>query len=353
MSPQIPTQQKALLLPGKAEPFVVGTVEVPRPGPGEVLVRAEAVALNPVDWMIQETGLFVSKWPAILGWEAAGVVVEVGEGVESPAIGDKVLHPGGLEEKAATYKEYNIITSDLLAKIPSNLTFDQAASIPLTLDTAALGLYAKPGVRGGADLIPPWAPGGRGKYAGQPIFVFGGASSVGQFAIQFAKLSGFSPIITTASLKNTEYLKSLGATHVIDRKLPPSSIIASAKEITNHPIRIIYDAISDEDTQNTGYDLLPADGTIVLVRHIMIPEAKQTPGKRIADIFANPILPDRRQISADLYANVTSLFASGELKPNHVEVLPGGLAGIPAGLERLKKESISALKLIVHPQETA
>ncbi len=75
----------------------------------------------------------------------------------------------------------------------------------------AVGLYQK--APGGLDLTPPWAPGGKGKYSGKSIVVLGGASIVGQGAIQWARLSGFSPIVATASLSNETFLKSIGATH--------------------------------------------------------------------------------------------------------------------------------------------
>ena len=69
-----------------------------------------------------------------------------------------------------------------LCQVPSNITIDQAAAIPLVLDTAALGLYAhRDGVRGGAGLTPPWEPAGRDKYRNQPIIVFAGSTGVGQF----------------------------------------------------------------------------------------------------------------------------------------------------------------------------
>jgi hypothetical protein len=66
-------------------------------------------------------------------------------------------------------------------QIPDNLSFDQASTIPLGLATAAIGLYQKKKERGGLELVAPWVQGGRGKYAGQPIFITGGASSVGQY----------------------------------------------------------------------------------------------------------------------------------------------------------------------------
>ena len=77
--------------------------------------------------------------------------------------------------EARTFSEGNFI-----AQIPENISFDQAASIPLCLNTAAVGLYAPQGQPGGAGLTPPWEPLGKGKYAGQPILVVGGSSTVGQ-----------------------------------------------------------------------------------------------------------------------------------------------------------------------------
>lgn len=90
MSQSVPTQQKALWVPAPHADFAVGPAEVPKPGPGEILVRAEAVGLNPIDWVVQLTNFFSPEYPLILGWEAAGVVVQLGEGVDSFAVGDKV-----------------------------------------------------------------------------------------------------------------------------------------------------------------------------------------------------------------------------------------------------------------------
>lgn len=166
------------------------------------------------------------------------------------------------------------------------------------------------------------------------------------------------------------YLKALGATHILDRDAPLSSLAASVKDITREPIRIIYDAVSSSETQNAGYDLLAPEGTIVIVTGNAVEESRRTSNKRIADIYGSPFVPDRREVAVDLYKHIPELFASGELKvrsldystrfklsisllqPNHVEVIPGGLAGIPVGLEKFKNGQVHALKLTVHPQET-
>lgn len=88
MSP--PTQQKALLLQAKQGEFVVGTRPVPKPAPGEILVKNEYVALNPADWKIRELGFMIQTYPAVLGIDASGTVEAVGEGVDKFKLGDKV-----------------------------------------------------------------------------------------------------------------------------------------------------------------------------------------------------------------------------------------------------------------------
>lgn len=81
---------KALFLLEKHGEFAVRDVETYKPGPGELLVEIRATGLNPLDWKIQQVGIFVSEYPAILGTDAAGVVQEVGEGVEGFTVGDRV-----------------------------------------------------------------------------------------------------------------------------------------------------------------------------------------------------------------------------------------------------------------------
>lgn len=104
MSQSIPSKQKALVLPEPLGQFVVQEVDVLPPGAGEVLVRADAVGLNPVDWIIQKLNPFPVEYPLILGWEASGVVVQLGEGVTSLAVGDKVYVRFSLRQEAEVLK---------------------------------------------------------------------------------------------------------------------------------------------------------------------------------------------------------------------------------------------------------
>lgn len=349
----IPTEQKALFLKEKQGDYTIGPYVVDQPGPGEVLVRVESTALNPVDWKIQATGYFVNQYPAILGSDAAGVVVALGEGVTKFAVGDKIFHQGFFTNRLGTFKQYTVIPAEIAAKIPDNLTIDQAATIPLGIATGAIGLYAHGWERGGAELTPPWQTGGSGKYTGQPIVIFGGSSSVGQYTIQLARLSGFSPIITTVSPHNNDLVKALGATHTIDRRLSPSEIVAEVKKITTAPLQVVYDAISLGPTQEAAYEIVAPGGTLVLVLPSLIPKEKATPDKKVITTYGTVHAPEHKALGVSLYQNLTQLFASGDIKPNPVEILPDGLASIPEGLERMKKDLVSGKKLVAHSQETA
>lgn len=82
--------QKAFILDAKHGNFSVGTVPVPKPSHGEILVKIKTVALNPADWKIQKYGILVEKYPAILGFDIAGDVEEIGEGVNEFQKGDRV-----------------------------------------------------------------------------------------------------------------------------------------------------------------------------------------------------------------------------------------------------------------------
>jgi len=330
------------------------SVDVDKPGSGEVLVRVEASALNPVDWKIRDSGRFATEYPAILGSDPAGVVVEVGEGVTNLAVGDKVFFQGRYINRLAAFKQYTIAVAEIVAKIPDNISFQQAAAVPVGFGAALIGLYGKTAA-GGAELDAPWREGGRGKYSGSPIVVFGGSTSVGQYVIQLAKLSGFSPIITTASPHNHDLLKSLGATHAIDRSLSAKDIFTSIKGISSTPFQVVFDAFSAAQAiQNIGYDLLAPGGTLILVLPSQVDEGKITHKKHVVTAQGTVHADVARPLGIEVYGGVlTEYLQSGDLQPNHTEIVPDGLSGIPKGLERLKDNEVSARKLVARPQETS
>ncbi|KAF8588740.1 GroES-like protein [Ramaria rubella] len=342
-------QQNVLFLQAKQGAFEVASSTIPQPGSDDVLVKILATALNPVDWKIQKYDSFIDKYPAILGTDSAGTVEQVGENVKTFKKGDRVVHQGYFTNDKATFQQYTTVPAEILAKIPENISFDQAASVPLGIATAAVGFYNPPSGNG-VGLTPPWIPAGEGKYQGG-IVIFGGStlnlSSLTLVAIQLARLSGFSPIVTTASLHNADLVKSLGATHVIDRK---ADVVAEAKKILTPLPDIVYDAVS-EDTQEQAWNILASNGTLLLVQPGKEVLKNGEDGKKHISFVGNVHI--QRELGKSLYANLTGLLQSGKIKPNRVEVIPGGLGGIVSGLKRMEENKVSGVKLVVRPQETA
>lgn len=339
----------ALILPSRQAPFVVSPRETNDPGPGEILVRIRSTALNPGDAKTQKRGIYVNKFPAVLGSDGAGVVERVGEGVTRFDPGDDVFFHGAYDDNdLATFQQYSIAVVDFAAKIPDNLSYDQAATMPLGIGTAAIGLYGRVN---GLGLVAPWKHGGVGKYKGMPIIIFGGAGSVGNYAIQLARMSGFSPIITTASLKNTNYLKSIGATHVIDRYLPFSALEREVQRITTAPINLIYDTVSIRETQEAAWQLLGPQGRLVLT---LPPVVNRQPDDRRGVVLTNgnPHTEDNWETGRQLWLHLARWLEKGDIIPNHVETIPGGLKGIGAALERFERGHIDGVKLVARPQDT-
>ncbi|KAH7904144.1 chaperonin 10-like protein [Hygrophoropsis aurantiaca] len=342
------SSQSALWLTEKQGSFALGPKEIPTPGPGEILVKIHSAGLNPIDWKIAAFGFLVEDYPAVLGNEAAGTVEAVGEGVANVVEGDKVFFQGPMDNRGAAFQQYAVAPAAVASKIPPNISFDEAAALSVGIATAVIPLYSQSPV--GIGYQAPW-DGGRGKYSGQPIVVLGGASSVGQYVIQLARLSGFSPIIATASPHNSALLASLGATHVLDRNLPFSAIADEISKITAVPVGLVYSTVALPDVQQGGYDVLAPGGHIVLVSTSSI-NPREGDGKKIVGVFGSWHAPGNAAFGSAVAPELTKLLADGDIVPAAVEVVPGGLGGVVAGLERLKSDQVSAKKLVVRPWET-
>ena len=187
---------------------------VPEPGPGEVLVRNLAVAVNPVDAKIRAAGRWAGvEPPFVLGYDAAGVVAKVGPGVKDLKEGDEVYYtPEIFGNPHGTYAEYTPVPAGIVAKKPKNLSFAEAAAIPLAGGTAWEAVVRRLAVR-----------------PGETVLVLGGAGGVGSFAVQFAKAAG-AYVIATASAENLPVLKELGADLALDYRGPWAEEVLKATE---------------------------------------------------------------------------------------------------------------------------
>ncbi|KAJ7676437.1 chaperonin 10-like protein [Mycena rosella] len=322
---------------------------VPTPGPEEILVRVEAAGLNPVDARIGS--IQIPMWPdlpTVPGAEAAGVIVAIGNEVKGFKLGDRVY-----KVDVSSYQQYSLAHSTIITKLPSNITLEEGASIPVGLFTSYHAMYGQP--PHGAGLVSAMSPGGRGKYAGQPIVILGGAGATGHFALQLARLSGFSPIITTASLKHESFLKSLGATHIIDRSLPDTDVVNAVAALAP-TLSVVFDTISTKETHELGFEILKdskkyskGDKTLLEIIPIPIAEAEKE-GINVYMGWATSEWPQYNALSKEMYSSLEGLLADGTIKPMKIEIVKGGFNALEEAFKTFDK--VSGVKRVVLPQET-
>ena len=115
---------------GKGGPFMTKSTPKPVPGPDEVCIRLKAVALNPLDCKKLYMGFMIKSWPTVLGIDGAGVIDAVGENISNFKVGDEVFSLFGHESRSASFQEVAIVPEMFVAQRPSNLTYEEAASLP-------------------------------------------------------------------------------------------------------------------------------------------------------------------------------------------------------------------------------
>ena len=217
--------------------------QVPNPviKENEVLIEMHATSINPIDWKVREgylKDMMPLPFPIVLGWDAAGIVESIGKKVTAFKIGDRVFarphtSPNG------TYSEYISVPEDLVVKIPENISFEEAASIPLAGMTAWQALVNFGKIK-----------------QGDKVLIHAGAGGVGSLAIQIAKSLG-AYVATTGSSKNEDLLKSLGADIVINYEKNNFE-----NEIKDYDI--VFDTMGGKIQENS-YKVLKKGGILVSI----------------------------------------------------------------------------------------
>ena len=224
--------------------------EMPRPRPQEheVSIEVHYASVNPVDWKICEGYLksrLPHQFPLILGWDAAGVVAEVGANVRNFKVGDPVFaycRKPIIQE--GTFAEYVCFDAAHVALKPLNITFKEAASVPLAGLTAWQALFDFCHLK-----------------KNQSVLIHAGAGGVGSFAIQFAKLKN-AVVYTTCSNANYEYVKSLGADYIID--YTAQDFADAIKE----NLDIVFDTVGGE-TLKKSVSLVKQGGNLVTITEMI------------------------------------------------------------------------------------
>ena len=217
-------------------------VETPELQEGEVLVRVKAAGVNPVDAVIRKgfyKDMMPHNMPVIPGWDMAGTVEKRAHGARRFAVGEEVYaYARRPEVKWGTFAEYIAIPECYLAKKPINLTFEEAAAVPLAGLTAYQCLYDA-----GALKME------------QSVLIIGASGGVGSFALQLASAKG-AKVVAVASAKNHAYMQELGADHTIDYKT--QHIGEATKQLFPDGVDLIFDCTSGESMQQSLVALKPS-----------------------------------------------------------------------------------------------
>lgn len=287
--------------PGGPEVLQVDQLELGAPQPGDVRIRVGAIGLNRVEAMFRSGVMGVPALPSTLGYEAAGVIEAVGEGVTDRKVGDRVATLPGLSmEEYGTYADTIFYPGDRLIALPEAMSLEDAAASWMQYLTA----YALVAV---ADVQP-----------GDAVVITAASSSVGLAAIQIANLAGAVPIAVTRGAAKAQALAQLGARHVVVSD--NQDLARTVLEITEgRGARVVFDAVGGE-TLPQLVELASQRGVIIIygslagaVAPLPLPQAMlkslTVRGFAMNDMVAAAEL---RRAAIDF---VRQGFARGKLKP--------------------------------------
>jgi len=263
----------------------------------QVLVAVHVAAVNPIDWRIRKGQLkdFVAyEFPAIMGREVSGVVAQVGAAVRDFVVGDAVL--GFLQQRLmhwGGYAEYVPVEAAKLAHKPGNLSFEQAAALPVAGHTAWQGLFEVAQLK-----------------RGEVVLITGAAGGVGSLAVQLACDAG-ATVIASASPANHEFVRSLGAALVVDYQAPDFAASIAARFPTG--VDVIFAAFAGVSLQG-AQPLVHAGTRIVLLSPVATEQDLQIGPVRSQLLIARA---DGAQLE-----KIAQLAAQGRLRPQIGPLLP-------------------------------
>jgi NADPH2:quinone reductase len=321
--------QKALLLSKIGEDLILSTRQIPNPKENQVLVKILISSINPHDGSSKSQGTFVANsLPTPLATECIGKVEKLGSGVSKFAVGDIIFAFGDPFQPDEQYsQEYGIVTVSQAAKLPKNISPDEALTFPLNAQTVFFALFHSSGF----GLPPTFIKGSSYPafdYANSTIVIIGGGAATGKFAIELCRLAGFGKIITIASLSSKKLLLSLGATHVIDRTLSDDALEDSIRGIVGDELILALDVFNHGTHQSLGARFLSTTKRGVLVSIIAAGSVDESQfrepkkaGYERKFVFVNA--KAYTDVAEPFWANIVHWIENGDLKPTKWSVIDG------------------------------
>jgi NADPH2:quinone reductase len=311
--------------PGPPESLQWGEMPMPQSAPDEALVRVEAVTVNPVDFKLMANGLPAWQYPIVPGVDGAGIVEAVGEGVTRVRVGDRVAFTADVRRNGS-FAEHLTINAHALARVPEGVSLEVAAALPCAGGTAFQSVNRR--LRVGP---------------GEWVLVNGASGGVGGYAVQLARLAG-GRVIGTASPKNHEFLRSLGADHALDYNDP--DLVARVLELSGGGVKAVVETAG---AATTLLDTLVLGGGIACVLGLPDLEKYRRHPKKVS---LHPIMlgaafagsPSDLEDLAGMLEELMELVRRGEIDPLVTEVRPRH--DLPRTLSDLKAGGIRG-KLVV------
>ena len=289
-------------------------VELPVPTASghDVLVRVEAISVNPVDTKIRSPKPQVEAEPKVLGYDAAGVVEAVGEHVTLFQPGDEVYYAGDVT-RSGSNAQFQLVDERLVGRKPTTLDFAQAAALPLTAITAWELLFDR----------MPYSIDMEGNT--RSLLIIAGGGGVGSIAIQLARHADFTVIATASRTETADWCKSMGAHHVIDHRQPLAPQLESLgfKQVD----AVLNLADTDRYWEVIGEIIAPLGHVGLIVEpsgllKIGDPYKAKSIGIHWEMMFARPRFRTADMIEHHrLLGRVASLVDAGELRTTHTETL--------------------------------
>jgi len=242
---------------GDSNVFEQIQMPVPTPEADDVLVKVAYAGLNPADWKMRAGHLAQVMpnltFPLVMGLDASGTVVAIGENVTDLSVGDRVASGTNLfhSGKPGSYAQYVVVNAQRAVKIPDSISLASAATLTTPSITAWQALFST-------------SKGALNNAKGKKILINGASGGVGSFAVQFAKNAG-AEVATTSSTQNLSYVKSLGSDFLIDYKT--EDITERLKTFAPDGVDIILDAVS-AGSLNNPLNMLKPGGTLISIATI-------------------------------------------------------------------------------------
>ncbi|KAL5361696.1 chaperonin 10-like protein [Aspergillus floccosus] len=336
--------KEAIIAPGPV--VTITDTPIPVPEPDQLLIQVVVSGTNPKDWKVPQW----TNTPLNQGDDIAGIVTSVGTNVTEFKPGDRVaafhqmLQPGG------SYAEYAISWQHTTFHIPRNISFEEAATIPLAAMTAAVAMYKH------LHLPAPWQP----ATSPLPLIIYGGASAIGAYAIQLARRSNIHPIIAVAG-RGIPFVEGLldrsKGDAVVDYRQGDDAVVsgiqAALAAAGQTELKLAYDAVSEKGSYaNLSRVMAPGGKIALILPGKKYPETPETLEKKVLSVGEVHGAPQDQDFGYVFFRLIAKGLRDGWFKPHPHVVVPGGLGGLQRTLTDLKEGKASAVKYVVRIAET-